>query len=103
MSSNIQLNEVCKVLNTAVHIPVRGYSFAVIKKVNKTIARISTLDALYKSDKAFTVKLNTLWKIKSNQRKALQFKVNKAATPVLPVVQAPPLPPPPPPPTAALH
>lgn len=93
MSSTIQLDEVCKVLNAAVQRRGRGYSFAVIKKVNKTTARIDTLDASYNSDKSFTVKLDTLWKIKSNQRKALQSKVAKAAAP--PVVHA--LPPPPPP------
>ena len=95
-SSTIQLNEVCKVLNTAVQGRGRGYSFALINKVNKTTACIRTIDASYKLYKSFTVKLDTLWKIKSKQRKALQWKLDKAATPVPPVVQALPLPKPPP-------
>ena len=100
----VQLNEVCKVRNAAVARAgsKNGYSLAIVKKTNKASVHISLLDAKYACTDTFTVKLDTLWKLKASQRKALERKVLKANTPasvnettvVLPVDLSPPMPPP---------
>ncbi len=77
----VQLNEVCKVRNAAVARTGSGYSLAIVKKTNKASVHISLLDAKYASTDTFTVKLDTLWKLKASQRKALERKVLKANTP----------------------
>eukprot|EP00966_Prymnesium_polylepis_P203377 4711653-Prymnesium_polylepis.1 len=64
----VQLNEVCKVRNAAVGRAVGGYSFAIIKKTNKASVHIGLLDAKYACTDTFTVKLDTLWKVKASQR-----------------------------------
>ena len=78
----LQLNEVCKVRNAAVaRAGKNGYSLAIVKKTDKASVRISLLDAKYACTDTFTVKLDTLWKLKASQRKALERKVLKAKTP----------------------
>jgi O-acetyl-ADP-ribose deacetylase len=97
----VQLNEVCKVRNAAVARTGSGYSLAIVKKTNKASVHITLLDAKYSLTDTFTVKLDTLWKLKSSQRKSLVRKVLKANTPpsvnetVAPPVEiSPPIPPP---------
>ena len=77
----VQLNEVCKVRNAAVARTGSGYSLAIIKKTNKASVHLSLLDAKYACTDTFTVKLDTLWKLKASQRKAFERKVLKANTP----------------------
>jgi len=98
----VQLNEVCKVRNAAVARTGSGYSLAIVKKTNKASVHISLIDAKYACTDTFTVKLDTLWKLKASQRKAFERKVLKANTPasvnetaVAPLAEmSPPIPPP---------
>ena len=92
----VQLNEVCKVRNAAVARTGSGYSLAIVKKTNKASVHISLIDAKYACTDTFTVKLDTLWKLKASQRKALERKVLKANTPAS--VNETAVDPPPPPP-----
>ena len=85
----VQLNEVCKVRNAAVARTGSGYSLAIVKKTNKASVHISLIDAKYACTDTFTVKLDTLWKLKASQRKALERKVFKANTTVSDVVPPP--------------
>ena len=79
--STIQVHEVCKVRNAAVGRAGSGYSLAVFKKANKASARVVVLDASFVPGKELvTVQLDTLWKVKASQRKALERKVAKALT-----------------------
>ena len=75
----VQLNEVCKVRNAAVARTGSGYSLAIVKKTNKASVHISLLDAKYACTDTFTVKLDTLRKLKASQHKALERKVLKAS------------------------
>ena len=80
--STIQVHEVCKVRNAAVGRAGSGYSLAVFKKANKASARVVVLDASFVPGKELvTVQLDTLWKVKASQRKALERKVAKACAP----------------------
>jgi hypothetical protein len=80
--STIQVHEVCKVRNAAVGRAGSGYSLAVFKKANKASARVIVLDASFVPGKELvTVQLDTLWKVKASQRKALERKVTKACAP----------------------
>ena len=45
---SIQVHEVCKVRNAAVGRAGRGYSPAVLKKANKTSARVVLLDTSFR-------------------------------------------------------
>ena len=83
--STIQVHEVCKVRNAAVGRAGSGYSLAVFKKANKASARVVVLDASFVPGKELvTVQLDTLWKVKASQRKALERKVAKACAPPAP-------------------
>ena len=89
--STIQVHEVGKVRNAAVGRAGSGYSLAVFKKANKASARVVVLDASFVPGKELvTVQLDTLWKVKASQRKALERKVAKACVPPPPKPTAPP-------------
>eukprot|EP00966_Prymnesium_polylepis_P055297 1278664-Prymnesium_polylepis.1 len=77
----VQLNEVCKVRNAAVSRTGGGYSLAIIKDTNKASVHLSLIDAKYACTDTFTVKLDTLWKLKKSKRLSLERKVLKANTP----------------------
>ena len=82
MASVIALEQVCKVRNDAVGRAGKGYSLAVFKKANKNSARIALIDASFvPANRLLTVQLDTLWKVKASQRKALERKVIKASAP----------------------
>ena len=96
----VQLNEICKVRNAAVGRTGTGYSIAIINKTNKASVSITLIESAHYTQ-TFTVKLDTLWKLKASQRKALERKVLKASTPPSvnetvppPVEISPPIPPP---------
>ena len=61
---------------------IQAYSLAVFKKANKASARVVVLDASFVPGKELvTVQLDTLWKVKASQRKALERRVTKACAP----------------------
>ena len=77
--------------NAAVGRSGSGYSLAVFKKANKASAFVVVLDASFVLGKELvTVQLDTLWKVKASQRKALERKVVKACAPPPPKPVAPP-------------
>ncbi len=89
--SVIALEQVCKVRNDAVGRPGKGYSLAVFKKANKNSARVALIGPSFVPDTRLqTVQLDTLWKIKASQRKALERKVIKASAPPVDPVETPP-------------
>eukprot|EP00966_Prymnesium_polylepis_P131884 3049862-Prymnesium_polylepis.2 len=91
MASVIALEQVCKVRNDAVGRAGKGYSLAVFKKANKNSARIALIDASFvPANRLLTVQLDTLWKVKASQRKALERKVIKASAPPVEPVETPP-------------
>jgi len=92
----MQVDEVCKVRNSAVGRAGMGYSLAIFKGMCHSFyyARVALIDASFVPDKKLvTVELDTLKKLKQAQREVLQRKVTEACASVeeaLPPAAAPP-------------
>lgn len=80
MTLQMHLHELCKVRNASLKLNRKSrYSTAIIKKVNKNSARVALIsDATCKeSHQTYFVKLDSLWKLKASQRKALEHKIKR--------------------------
>lgn len=75
---NLQSDEVCKVRNSAVGRAGAGYSLAVIKRINRASIRVIVLDVKLMCADAYTVNVESLWKLKGKRRKLLEHKVREA-------------------------
>ena len=81
----MQVDEVCKVRNSAVGRAGMGYSLAIFKcnSLSFYYARVALIDASFVPDKKLvTVELDTLKKLKQAQREVLQRKVTEACASV---------------------
>ena len=74
-----QVGEICKVRKEAVGDETKGYTYAVVKRLNKTTVQINVLTNFKDSDRKYTVKMNDIWRLKGSQRKAAlnKWRINK--------------------------
>ena len=87
---SIKVDEVCKVRRDAVKREGAGYALAVLKKMNKTTARVIVYDDYLANNAVLhTVQLKTLWKVKATQRTHLVRKALGPRVPLEPPVPAP--------------
>ena len=72
----VSTNELCKVRDSAVGGVGKGYSYAIVKRVNKKSVRLCVIDPRTLLLQPETNVLNeTLWKLKAATRKAMERKI----------------------------
>ena len=72
----VSTNELCKVRDSAVGGVGKGYSYAIVKRVNKKSVRLCVIDPRTLLLQPETNVLNeTLWKLKAGTRKAMERKI----------------------------
>eukprot|EP00966_Prymnesium_polylepis_P270251 6243032-Prymnesium_polylepis.1 len=73
------VGEICKVRKEAVGDGTKGYTYAMLKRLNKTTVQINVLSNFKDSGHKHTVKMSDVWRLKGSQRKAAlnKWRINK--------------------------